>query len=182
MTQILSTPVMFTSGIESIEDLFAQLSRIIKLPTETNDPFDIEAVSLTGRVIKFKVRPTDTVLQIKQEIYKQDKLMLDQQKLLFNGKKLEDDNTVSDYGIQPNSRIHLVLRLRGGMFHETSSRKNFKNYKSMQLMDKGLSMLQYMRGKYDRQDVIDKIYTKLVNCKEEELSDIVNTIETHYVN
>jgi hypothetical protein len=101
---------------------------------------------------------------------------------VFNGKRLEDDNTLHAYGIQPNSRIHLILRLRGGMFHETSSRKNFKNYTSIQTLEKGMSMLRYMRDKYDSTDIVDKIYTKLVNCNEEELSYIVNIIEKHYVN
>jgi hypothetical protein len=32
---------------------------------------------------------------------------------VFNGKQLEDANTIADYGIQADSSIHLVLRLRG---------------------------------------------------------------------
>ncbi len=47
----------------------------------------------------------------------------DQQRLLYAGKQLEDACTLAHYHITDDAIIMLVLRMRGGMMHESSGRE-----------------------------------------------------------
>lgn len=68
--------------------------------------------TLTGNTLVFSHSPTMTVLALKQEIQNKQQVPVDQQRLVFQGKQLDDTLKLSDYGIYNDATIHLVLRLR----------------------------------------------------------------------
>lgn len=70
--------------------------------------------NLSGKTTTIEVEPSFTVLQLKGLISDKEGISVSDQRLIFEGKALDDQRTLDDHGIVDMSTIHLVLRLQGG--------------------------------------------------------------------
>ena len=77
-----------------------------------NNIFEVTIKMLVGRSMTLYLDSSDSVHNMKYLILCREGCPIEQQRLIFNGKQLEDNKTLVDYNIQKGSIIHLVLKLR----------------------------------------------------------------------
>ena len=83
--------------------------------------FQIFVRTLTCKTIPLHVTSSSMVEDVKRLIQCREGIPTGQQRLLFAGSQLEDGRTLRDYKIKPKSTVSLVLRLRGGMYTNSSA-------------------------------------------------------------
>ena len=72
--------------------------------------------TLTEKTITLDVEISDKIENIKQKIYDKEGIHADEQMLVYTNKLFENDKTLSDYNIQKDSTLNLMMRLLGGVY------------------------------------------------------------------
>jgi ubiquitin len=69
--------------------------------------------TLTGKRLKLRVAPTARIEDIKARIQRKEGIPPEQMRLIFEGRQLDDEQTLQDYGVRDQSVVSLILNLRG---------------------------------------------------------------------
>lgn len=87
-----------------------------------NNEMEIFVKTEGVKIYTIVTQPSALVEEVMCSIEKSEGLAIDQQRLIFAGQQLEMGRSLADYKIRDGSTLHLVLRLRGGMYHYTSGK------------------------------------------------------------
>jgi hypothetical protein len=101
-----------SSGVLCNETAFVGVSNKVYIQRPSAGPMQVFAKTLTGKHTTCVVCLEDRVEDLKKEIQNKEGIPVDQIRLIYAGRQLEDGRTLAEYGITKDSSIHLVLKLR----------------------------------------------------------------------
>nr|XP_023689130.1 polyubiquitin-like isoform X2 [Paramormyrops kingsleyae] len=85
-------------------------STVIVLVTEPG-PIQVFLKTEKGVTHTYEITPGETVSEFKRKVFNKEHVAVDQQRLIYEGRQMEDGKKLEDYGVKNESTIFLILRL-----------------------------------------------------------------------
>ena len=114
-SRIVSSTIAFLMTFANTWNFFRHLQKpVVGAPAAASEKqMSILVQTLTGKSISLTARGIDTIKSIKRQIESENGYPPQLQGLVYKGKLLlEDDLSLSDYGMRAGDLLFLVLRLR----------------------------------------------------------------------
>ncbi|KAM6173309.1 ubiquitin-like protein ISG15 [Erethizon dorsatum] len=89
-------------------------SIVLLLVEDCENPVSILVRNDKGRSRSYEVQLTQTVAVLKQQVCQQEGAQENMFYLSFEGRAMEDEHMLGDYGLKPHCTVFMNLRLRGG--------------------------------------------------------------------
>ena len=99
--------------IGTIKEVFGEQEKEPAKFSKGKGTFMVNIKTLDGKSFDVECTPDLTIEQLKVLIYKKEKTTVDEQRLIFAGRQLSDNQTLSQNNIGPGQTVHMVKRLRG---------------------------------------------------------------------
>ena len=75
--------------------------------------------TVSGRTVSLEVSPEETVESVKKQLQERENVDCYNQRLVFAGKELEDNELVSSYHISEDATVEMLFKISGGVIEPT---------------------------------------------------------------
>ncbi|KAL4439307.1 hypothetical protein ABPG74_016970 [Tetrahymena malaccensis] len=106
--------VHLVQTLQKVKEIQKPEQNQLKKHKQENKFISIQIKTLTGKQIQLKCKLYDSVEMLKYHIQDSEGIPIDQQRVIFQGKELQNEYALDMYDIDDGDVIHLALRLRGG--------------------------------------------------------------------
>jgi len=121
--------------------------------------------TMLDKTLTIDIDLNNTVRELKEKIQHREGIPVHLQRIVFRSLSLENCKIIKDLKISYESTLFLVLRLRGGMYHETSSRSTFDSTKPFIVLNYEQNDYNMVKINVDFNSLISDIKLQLQNVE-----------------